>query len=130
MSRTLLIATTTALMLALTPLQGSAQDAKESEVTPPMAKDEWLKQMSPLLPEVICKGFIEDPVLKKSLEERKITLDICLGYVPAIVNQCKDELYPKIPAMIEDKSAQIWGKALGECMGMAFAKQYLLSPPQ
>ncbi len=122
MSRKLLIAATIALSSMLLPLTATAVDSSSSEMT----KDEWLSEMNSALPDVVCKGFFEDETLKKRFDELKISKDKCMGYVPAIATKCKEKIYDKIPAKIDDKSASTWGESLGECIGQNFAEQYLL----
>lgn len=68
MSRKLLIATTLVLSTSLFPLISNAEDtANPNEMT----KDAWLNSMTPLLPDLICKGFIQDPDLKNDLMKLK-----------------------------------------------------------
>lgn len=123
MSRNLIIATTIALSSAFIPLTINAAQTTDSI---DMTKDAWLSQMSPILPDVICKGFIEDADLKKRFDDLKINYDKCLGYIPAISTKCQGQIYASIPEKINDASAATWGRTLGECIGKNFAEQYLL----
>jgi hypothetical protein len=89
-------------------------------------KDTWLNQMLPMLPELICKGFLGDDNLKKRFNELKITYEQCVANIPAISAKCKDQIYAKIPATINNESAATWGRSIGECIGRNYAEQYLV----
>ncbi len=91
-----------------------------------LTKDLWLKSMDPLLPSFICKGFIADASLKKSMDNIKMTYEQCVSSIPEISNKCQAKIYDQIPAEIDHDSASTWGRALGECIGRNFAEQYLL----
>lgn len=91
-----------------------------------ISKDSWLKSVTPLLPDLICKGFENDPQLKKRLDDIKMTNEKCKAAIPESVNKCQQELYSKIPDQINSDSASVWGKALGECIGKDFAIKYLI----
>jgi hypothetical protein len=91
-----------------------------------VAKDSWLKSLTPLLPDLICKGFQNDPQLKKRLDEIKMTYEQCTTSIPDSVDKCQKELYSKIPDKINNDSASVWGKSLGECIGKDFAIKYLI----
>ncbi len=91
-----------------------------------VAKDTWLNQMLPMLPELICKGFLGDENLKKRFNELKITYEQCVASIPAISTKCKEQLYDKIPASISNESAATWGRSIGECIGRNYAEQYLI----
>lgn len=146
MSRKLLIATTIALGSALTPLMTFADNATPS-TTPgtntntdtstntdtgtsspssEMTKDSWLSTMTPMLPDLICKGFIQDADLKKRFDEIKMTYEQCVTLIPASTTKCQNELYANIPDKINSTNAATWGRALGECIGKDFAEKYLV----
>lgn len=124
MSRKLLIVATFALSTALIPLIANAADDKKESSE--MTKDVWLSEMNSVLPDVVCNGFLEDDTLKKRFDEVKITRDKCKQLIPDIGTKCKEQIYAKIPVMIDEKSASTWGQALGECIGKHFAEQYLI----
>lgn len=122
MSRKLLIATAIALSSTLAPFLVNAEDSNVTE----MPKDSWLSSMTPLLPDLICKGFIQDPDLKKRFDEIKMTYEQCVTLLPASTDKCQNELYASIPEKINSESAAVWGKSLGECIGKDFAEKYLI----
>lgn len=142
MQRKLLIAATIALSSALIPVMANAETGTAAPtatsapsaapapaaatVPTEMTKDAWLNAMSSALPEVVCKGFMDDASLSKRLGDLKISKDKCMGLIPEIATKCQGQIYSKIPAMINEKSAQTWGEALGECIGKSFAEQYLI----
>ncbi|KTD00808.1 hypothetical protein [Fluoribacter gormanii] len=95
-----------------------------------ISKDSWLKSVTPLLPDLICKGFENDPQLKKRLDEIKMTYEQCATKIPDSVSKCQQELYANIPDKINSENAGIWGKALGECIGKDFAMKYLIPKSQ
>ncbi|AOW52070.1 TPA: hypothetical protein JBB06_01260 [Legionella pneumophila subsp. pneumophila] len=123
MSRKLLIATTLVLSTSLFPLISNAEDtANPNEMT----KDAWLNSMTPLLPDLICKGFIQDPDLKKRFDEIKMTYEQCVTLIPESTKKCQDELYPSMPDKINSETAGTWGRSLGECIGKDFAEKHLI----
>lgn len=128
MFKKLLIKTITIVSIAgITSLAHAAENASaNNELPAEMAKDKWLSAISPLLPELICKGFMQDSELKKRFEEIKMTYEQCLSAIPESMNKCQAELYSKIPANLNSESAGVWGKALGECIGKDFALKYLI----
>lgn len=91
-----------------------------------ISKDSWLKSVTPLLPDLICKGFESDPQLKKRLDDIKMTYEQCVAAIPASVSKCQQELYGNIPDKINSDNAAVWGKSLGECIGKDFAIKYLI----
>ncbi|WP_454783856.1 hypothetical protein [Legionella sp. WA2024007413] len=104
----------------------SASSNNQVDIT----KDSWLKSVTPLLPDLICKGFENDPQLKKRLDEIKMTYDQCAAKIPDSVSKCQQELYGNIPEKINSDNAGIWGKALGECIGKDFAIKFLIPKSQ
>ncbi|HAT8882534.1 TPA: hypothetical protein JBA50_01265 [Legionella pneumophila subsp. pneumophila] len=123
MSRKLLIATTLVLSTSLFPLISNAEDtANPNEMT----KDAWLNSMTPLLPDLICKGFIQDPDLKKRFDEIKMTYEQCVTLFPESTKKCQDELYASMPDKINSETAGTWGRSLGECIGKDFAEKHLI----
>jgi hypothetical protein len=91
-----------------------------------VSKDVWLNAMLPAIPEMICKGFIEDVELKKRFDELKMTFEDCTKAIPESVTKCKNEIYPGIPAQVNEQSAAEWGRKLGECIGRDFAEKHLV----
>lgn len=138
MSRRALLATTFAIGCTFAPLSVSAAETSAAPTTPvapaaapavapsEVAKDTWLDQMLPMLPELICKGFLADDNLKKRFNELKITYEQCVTSIPAISTKCKAQVYDKIPKMINNESAATWGRSIGECIGKNYAEQYLV----
>lgn len=129
MSKKLIIAATLAINSLVIPY---AIAADTEEVTPPssdsseMSKDAWLKAMEPMLPGLICKGFMNDTDLKKRFDELKITYDQCVTMIPDSEKKCHDQIYASIPATINSQTAGVWGKTLGECIGKDFAEKHLV----
>ena len=97
-----------------------------SDTLTSVSKDECLKDVIPILPELICKGFEKDPELKNRLDKIKMTHDQCVAAIPESINKCKQQLYASIPDQITNDSAAVWGKTLGECIGQDFAVHYLI----
>jgi hypothetical protein len=106
---------------AAPPTEGSDQD---------ISKTTWLNTIVPMLPTLICKGFMGDPDLKQRLDSIKMDYDQCVSSIPESVSKCQNQLYANIPEKINNTDAGIWGKALGECIGKDFAMKYLLPKPQ
>ncbi|HHT0591618.1 TPA: hypothetical protein ACTXXA_001281 [Legionella anisa] len=101
---------------------GSATDSSSNSIS----KESWLKSVTPLLPDLICKGFQNDPQLKKRLDEIKMTFEQCVDKIPDSVSKCQQDIYASIPDKITTDNAGVWGKALGECIGKDFAIKYLI----
>jgi hypothetical protein len=123
MTRKLLLATTIALSSAFIPIVSNADDSASPTEMP---KDSWLSSMTPLLPDLICKGFIQDADLKKRFDEIKMTYEQCVTLIPESTNKCQNELYASMPEKINSESAATWGRSLGECIGKDFAEKYLV----
>lgn len=123
MSRKLLIATTIALSCTLVPFISNAADTKTPTEVP---KDTWLNSMTPMLPDLICKGFIQDADLKKRFDEINMNYEKCASLIPESGKKCQDELYSSIPEQINSETASTWGRKLGECIGKDFAEKHLI----
>jgi hypothetical protein len=82
--------------------------------------------MEPMLPGMICKGFVNDADLKKRFDELKISYDQCVTMIPESEKKCRDQIYASIPDKINAESAGVWGKNLGECIGKDFAEKHLV----
>ncbi|MDI9819834.1 MULTISPECIES: hypothetical protein [unclassified Legionella] len=104
----------------------SLQTVAQSDISAEYSKDEWLKKLKSVAPEVICKGFFEEESLKKRLQELKIDNNKCIALIPASFDKCKDQHYANLPAKIDRQSASKWGHTLGECIGTDFAIKYLI----
>lgn len=108
--------------------QGSADavknDAGKSEIT--MKKDDWLKQLKAALPTVICKNFMDEPVLKQRFDELHISMEQCTTLIPASIDKCQQQYYADLPDLINMDLASKWGGTLGECIGKDFAEKYLV----
>ncbi|KTC88985.1 hypothetical protein OQJ18_03585 [Fluoribacter dumoffii] len=91
-----------------------------------VSKEQWLKAVTPLLPDLICKGFENDPQLKKRLDDIKMNYEQCVAKIPDSISKCQQQLYGSIPDKIDNDSAAVWGKSLGECIGKDFAIKYLI----
>ncbi|MCE0723945.1 MULTISPECIES: hypothetical protein [Legionella] len=102
----------------------SSTDSSSNSID--VSKENWLKSVTPLLPDLICKGFENDPQLKKRLDDIKMTFDQCVAKIPDSVSKCQQDLYANIPDKINTDNAGVWGKALGECIGKDFAIKYLI----
>ncbi|MFA6302323.1 MAG: hypothetical protein WC627_04210 [Legionella sp.] len=129
MSRIMLVATIV-LSSACIPSIALAEDAvvapAESQTKTEISKDAWLGQMGPILPDLICKGFMQDANLKKRFDELKMTYEQCIGYIPEISKKCQAQYYDKIPSKIDNESASTWGRTIGECIGKNYAEAYLI----
>lgn len=124
MPRKLLIATSIALSAAAFTLN-AATDTTNTSLSE-MPKDAWLGAMTPMLPDLICKGFAQDAELKKRFDELKMTVEQCVSLIPESTSKCQKEIYDKIPAMVNKETASTWGRALGECIGRDFAEKHLV----
>lgn len=125
MSRKLLIASTIALSCSFLPFISNADDAATKNSSD-MPKDTWLNSMTPMLPDLICKGFIQDADLKKRFDELKMNYEQCVSLIPESAKKCQDEIYASIPEKINGDSAAKWGRTLGECIGKDFAEKHLI----
>lgn len=98
-----------------------------SASTQELTKDEWLGKLKAAVPDLICKGFLQDETLSKRLTEVNINYDKCVTLIPASVDKCQNELYAQIPAKITQENAGKWGHSIGECIGKDFALKYLFN---
>lgn len=129
MSKKLIIAATLALNSFVVPYAIAAEtdtSSTSSSNATEMGKDAWLKAMEPMLPGLICKGFLSDAELKKRFDDLKITYDQCVTMIPESEKKCQDQIYASIPDKINSESAGVWGKTLGECIGKDFAEKHLI----
>lgn len=100
--------------------------AKSPDSSSEMTKENWLNTVVPMLPSLICKGFLNDPDLKQRLDSIKMDYDKCISVIPESVNKCQNQISASIPDKITDADASTWGKTLGECIGKDFAMKYLI----
>lgn len=144
MSRKMLFATTIALSSVLMSITANADETTSTTPAPTttstttttnptsttqstqIPKETWLGSMMPLLPDLICKGFIQDADLKKRFDELKLTYDDCVKLIPESATLCKEKIYPSMPDQINDEAAGTWGRTLGECIGKDFAEKHLV----
>lgn len=116
--------TTTTTNAPVAPVTPPAEKSPES--TSGMTKENWLNTIVPMLPSLICKGFLNDPDLKLRLDAIKMDYDKCIGVIPESVNKCQNQISASIPDKVTDADASTWGKTLGECIGKDFAMKYLI----
>ena len=130
MSKTLIVAATLALNSLIVPYaladDPSTTSSSSSSNSTEMSKDAWLKAMEPMLPSMICKGFMNDADLKKRFDELKITYDQCVTLIPESEKKCRDQIYANITEQINSETAGVWGRNLGECIGKDFAEKHLI----
>jgi len=112
------------LLISLVGASFAADLQNANEIT----KDEWLEKINGAVPGPICKGFMEDASIAKRLEERKLSYQACVDLIPAVSDKCQKKYYDQLPAMINQESAEKWGRVLGECIGSDFAANYLYPP--
>lgn len=99
--------------------------ADNNTKTMEMKKDEWLKLVKQVVAAPICKGFMEDASIVKRFKEKNVTYESCLEKIPPITNACINQYYSQLPDVINPQVAAEWGRKLGECIGVEFAKKYL-----
>ncbi len=97
-----------------------------SRDTETMPKDEWLSKLKTAVPDLICKGFLEDAELGKRLAKLDINFEKCVTLIPKSVDVCEKENYDALPATMNKDSADKWGHTMGECIGKNFAISYLI----
>lgn len=111
--------------LLLLPIWSWSSGAEQ--VAQQMPKDLWLDKVKEIIPEPICKGFMDDASIAMRLNERHMTLQACKDAIPKMMQQCQQKFYSQMPAMIDQEAAATWGRMLGECIGGEFASSYLYS---
>ncbi|EHL30253.1 hypothetical protein LDG_7763 [Legionella drancourtii LLAP12] len=121
-------ANTTAPSTTATPAAApiTAPATAPSDASFEMSKATWLTTIVPMLPSLICKGFMGDPDLKQRLDAIKMSYEQCVSAIPESVSKCQNQLYASIPEQISSTDAATWGKKFGECIGKDFAMKYLL----
>jgi len=101
-------------------------DTKVTEEDTDLPKDTWLNTITPLVPDLLCKGFIQDPDLKKRFDEIKMSYEQCVTLIPASTTLCQNKLYASMPDKMNNSVMSTWGKSMGECIGRDFSEKYLL----
>lgn len=101
----------------------ASTDGKSDDV---LTKDAWLGKLQTVVPDLICKGFLADEALGKQLAKQNIDYDKCVTLIPPSMEKCVKDLYPAMPATINEESAGKWGHQIGECIGKDFAVKYLI----
>lgn len=121
-------APSTTIPPAVAPVTPSVTEppAPSPDTSSEMTKEAWLKTIGPMLPSLICKGFMADPDLKQRLDTIKMSYDQCVSVIPESFDKCENQLFSSIPKKITNTDAATWGKALGECIGKDFAMKYLI----
>ncbi|RUQ94615.1 hypothetical protein [Legionella septentrionalis] len=114
------------LGVLLLPMWSWAADSSSASPTE-MPKDEWLDKVKKVIPDPICKGFMEDASISARLKERNISYQNCVSLIPSIADKCINKYYDSLPAMINQESASKWGRTIGECIGGDFAVNHLYS---
>lgn len=108
------------------PVTAPATEATTGTSDQEISKTTWLNTIVPMLPTLICKGFMGDADLKSRLDSINMDYDKCVSSIPESVSKCQNQLYANIPEKITNTDAATWGKSLGECIGKDFAMKYLL----
>lgn len=88
-------------------------------------KDEWLKQMKELGPNVICTALVNKNSSNQQLKAHNIDYAKCLTLIPDILDGCVNKLYANIPSKLDKAAADKWGNELGKCVGADFLLKYL-----
>lgn len=101
-------------------------NAKATEEDTELPKDTWLSTITPLVPDLLCKGFIQDADLKKRFDEIKMTYEKCVSLIPASTTLCQNKLYASMPEKMNNSVMSTWGRSLGECIGRDFSEKYLV----
>ncbi|KTD21927.1 hypothetical protein [Legionella londiniensis] len=111
------------LVLVVFPLLATAATNAKME----MSKDEWLSKIKEIVPEPICKGFMQDETIASRLKARNIDLQKCIELIPGIADKCSKKFYDRLPATITQENVSKWGHSIGECIGAEFVINYVFS---
>lgn len=111
--------------LVLFPLLGTAAEQKLE-----MSKDVWIGKIKEVVPEPICKGFLQDKTIAERLKERNIDLEKCKQLIPGITDKCVKKFYDKLPDTITQENVSKWGHSIGECIGADFVINYVFTGEQ
>ena len=64
-------------------------------------------------------------LLATQMKIRNISYDHCVLLIPDIAQKCEKKYDANLPAIINEESAEKWGRVIGECIGNDFAMSYL-----
>ncbi len=92
-----------------------------------LSKDEWLTAFKELAPSKMCRRLVDDPKTNTLLQNANINYDKCVTLIPASFDKCQTKFYSELPQNINDKNVSIWSKKLGNCIGLDFYSNNLLS---
>lgn len=90
-------------------------------------RDDWLSKLKEAAPNIICKGFLEEPSLEKRMEEIKMDNAKCNSLIPQSFDKCQAQYYAGLPVTLDKETASKWGHTLGQCIGRDFATKYLVT---
>ena len=115
------------VLLPLTALSTEQLNNSDGQSSPAskISKNEWLTQVKKIVPEPICKGFIEDPQISERFKKVNMNYERCLKEIPALTDTCINKYQNQIPDEINQQVASKWGHQLGQCIGNSFANKYL-----
>lgn len=115
------------MMLITAPCISAAAQNNDNQdsVIQEMAKDKWLERIKQIVPEPICKGFMDDASISARLKEINMSYEDCVKAIPSIAEKCQQKFYADIPDTVDRDSASKWGRKIGECIGAEFAINHL-----
>lgn len=114
------------LSLLASAVYAEDDDTKKTTMTNNgMPKEEWMGKVKEVVSKPICEGFFQDASISSQLSKQNITMEKCVTQIPALTDTCEKKYKDSLPATITRDDAGVWGKKIGECIGMEFAKQYL-----
>ncbi|ASQ45619.1 hypothetical protein [Legionella clemsonensis] len=116
-------------LIGTPPVSSDSSADNTTNSTANMSKDTWFAQLKSLAPTMICQGFFDDASIKKKLNDRNIDNTKCVTLIAPSFEKCQSDYYANLPATIDSKTANTWGRKIGECIGTDFAKKYLISAP-
>jgi hypothetical protein len=91
-------------------------------------KDKWLTSLrDAAAPELICTGLLKDQARSVTLARLNISYEKCLTLIPDLFSKCEKELDKSLPSSFNKQSGEMWEQVIGECIGSAFVKKYLVS---
>lgn len=91
------------------------------------AKNVWIEQVKMAVSVPVCKSFTEDESIATQMKARNINYDRCIALMPTITDKCIKKYEASLPEILNDESAEKWGRIIGECIGNNFAMGYLHS---
>lgn len=114
------------MLMAAPGLAAEAQSNGNQDVAvQEMTKDKWLDRIKQIVPEPICKGFMDDASIASRLKEINMSYEDCVKAIPSIAEKCQHKFYADIPDTLDRDSASKWGRKVGECIGAEFAMNHL-----